>query len=379
MTSETPRRSTRNTHKEEDEKISKGPLEGVQGSSSNSVKKRKEPPPKEDVKTDEYLLTSKKSPIVDIELSTLINRNTWDALSPDSRALLSTMLPPPFFPFFKPRLIPNHPSSRQLQESLGEVDEALNDVDAMTLASEPDVSFFTDPFFEAALSTFQDQLSAGQFSATHETLVREYTEKVKQGTIHAAWKDQTWQDTHPIILRRPIDADVLAGDASSITLGDLAKNSIIRTGDILAYRRNFSHLNCTVAKDVDSLQPSKYSLTVLTTPSSQTYLPLADIQHLSITTTSSGAEPDILLRLAAISTPAQLENALLDTDGRIKKDKRPSASAWKSIGLWRWRDGQAPDPTAYAEDSPEAIRGYREYQGTLFYLRGCFYDDMYSS
>jgi len=308
----------------------------------------------------------------------LISRNTWDALSPGSRALLSTMLPPPFLSSFKPQIIPNHPSSRQLQGDLADVNDAHNDIDAMMLASEPDVSFFNDPFFEAALSTFQDQLATGQFTDAHETLIRDYTEKVKQGTIHAAWKDDTWQGAHPNIPRRPIDVDVLAGDASSITLADLVKNSIIRTGDILAYRRNFSHLNCTVAKDVmvDSLQPSKYCLTVLTTPSSQTYLPLADIQHPRITTKLLGDESETLLRLAAISTPAQLENALLDTDGRVERNRRPSASAWKSIGLWRWRDGLAPDPTAYTEDSAEAARGYREYQGTLFYLRGCFCDDM---
>jgi hypothetical protein len=64
------------------------------------------------------------------------------------------MLPPTVFPFFKQSLHPNHPSSKQLTEEAA-TDATQMDVDAIASASEPDPSFFTDSFFEAATKTFQ--------------------------------------------------------------------------------------------------------------------------------------------------------------------------------------------------------------------------------
>ena len=88
---------------------------------------------------------------------TLINEHTWTALSTDSRCLLSTMLPPTAFPFFRPSLDPRHPANTQSGDKPTQNDSM--DVDSMALASEPDLSFLTDPFFEAGAKTFQVRLN----------------------------------------------------------------------------------------------------------------------------------------------------------------------------------------------------------------------------
>lgn len=63
------------------------------------------------------------------------------------------MLPPTVFPFFRPSLEKNHPANKQSTQEFSEA--AQMDVDAMALASELDQSFFTEPFFEASMRTFQ--------------------------------------------------------------------------------------------------------------------------------------------------------------------------------------------------------------------------------
>lgn len=64
------------------------------------------------------------------------------------------MLPPTVFPFFRPSLDTNHPAIKQLARETA-TDVSQMDAETMALATEPDPSFFTDPFFEAATKTFQ--------------------------------------------------------------------------------------------------------------------------------------------------------------------------------------------------------------------------------
>ncbi|KAF8578524.1 hypothetical protein K439DRAFT_1638738 [Ramaria rubella] len=380
MATERPRRST--TAKV----MAKVREHTVEASTSSTIistsKKRKAQKIKEshDVPTSlDFLLTNPKSPLVTLDLSTLINENTWGALSQESRDLLSTMLPPNPSPFFQPSLNREHPANRQLAEIGTELktDSFDIDIDAMAFTSEPQPCFFADPFFEAGAKTFQDHLYSGWLTPAHRALVREYTEKAQMGELHAPWKDQVWAEEHPVVGGTPLDIEV-AGEASLITLAGLAKHSVIRLGDVLSYRRHFAQLNRTVTKDVliESFQTGKYSLTGLVAPSTQTYLPPSLLEHPESVKKSSEDAPERVLRLLAILNPSQLENALLDTDATVPKAKRPNANAWKSIGVWRWREDQIPDPSAYAVDSEEAKKGYREYHGTLFYLRGCFHDDL---
>ena len=51
------------------------------------------------------------------------------------------------------------------------------------------------------------------------------------------------------------------------------------------------------------------------------------------------AADDLDLRQMAVGTPFELENSVLDSDGRIERPARPPGNPWKRLTLWRWRDG----------------------------------------
>ena len=51
------------------------------------------------------------------------------------------------------------------------------------------------------------------------------------------------------------------------------------------------------------------------------------------------AEDDLDLRQMAVATPFELENSVLDSDGRVECHARPPGNPWKRLTLWRWRDG----------------------------------------
>lgn len=82
--------------------------------------------------------------------------------------------------------------------------------------------------------------------------------------------------------------------------------------------------------------------------------------------TPSGITPSTLSM--TISSPSQLENGILDTDGRVEKAKRPNGNAWKYFTVWRWKEEEW-------ESGFASEKGGRENHGTLFYLRGSFYHD----
>ena len=140
-------------------------------------------------------------------------------------------------------------------------------------------SFFTDPHFLAAAHTFQDHLCSGWMSDEHLERVASVQRGIRDGTIHAPWKDAVWEQDHEsagAILRTSSRGGVAQGessaragsvpfflflsckarfdpsmhrDAAELKLVDLVKHHILRVGDIIAYKRHFSNLNLIVEKD----------------------------------------------------------------------------------------------------------------------------------
>jgi hypothetical protein len=74
-----------------------------------------------------------------------------------------------------------------------------------------------------------------------------------------------------------------------------------------------------------------------------------------------------------ISTPSQLENWVLDTNGRVEKGRRPNGNAWKCFTVWRWMEDVEWE--GESGTSGDGGKWGRENHGTLFYLRGNFYHD----
>ncbi|KAJ7669424.1 Asx homology domain-containing protein [Mycena polygramma] len=336
---------------------------------------QREPPPvaenvpskrkaKDDVTKDpaeqlRFMLQNPKSRLTKMNISDLINANSWNMLSPDSQSRLAALLPPTAFPSFQPALGSDHPAAA----------ESMN-IDSG--GSGPiDTSLFTDAHFLAAAHTFQDHLYSNWLSDTHAEKVKKYEQGIKDGSFAAPWKDEVWerdnQKEEPAVAgaANPLLSSTRAGEAAELKLVDLAKNSVLREGDILAYKRHFTNLDVVVEKDViiQTIDPRTHSLTVLLEPGATRHLPAPLLLP-------GPCDPTGNTRSTTITSPSQLESVVLDVDGRVERAKRPNGNAWKSLTLWRWTG----DSLEY-NLADNGRRGGREDHGTLFYLRACYYQD----
>ncbi|KAG6833170.1 hypothetical protein H0H87_010558 [Tephrocybe sp. NHM501043] len=275
------------------------------------------------------LLTSSKSALVGLDISDLINGTSWNMLSVESQNALKPLLPPTAFHGYKAVIGSDHPSS-VTNESMA--------VDESSANEEVDTSLFTDPHFLAAAHTLQDHIYSGWMSDSHAQKVAKYEEGIRNGTLAAAWKDEVWERDNG---RRPTlptgsNAKDRAGDAAEVRLATLAREGVLQVGDIIVLKRNFVALDLIVEKDaiIQAIHPKTHALTVLLEPGTSSHLPA----HLLLPHPSS---PSGLTQEAIITSPSQLETALLDNDGRVERGKRPNGNAWKTMTVWRWR-GAAP-------------------------------------
>jgi len=197
--------------------------------------------------------------------------DTWSSLSPESQAELVKLLPPTAFTTFIPRIDPGHPSVAESDTM--DIDSLSEQVPEML-----DHMFFSDSHFLAALRTFQDHLHNGWLTEDHRTRIGRYQAGIEDGTLHATWKDEAWNQSQ---VEEDIVAASQAGSTSQrfvyfpslsewvglqrrtqllisssrsttreIRLSDLVEGGHLEAGDILVYRRTFTLINVTVEKDV---------------------------------------------------------------------------------------------------------------------------------
>ena len=72
-------------------------------------------------------------------------------------------------------------------------------------------SFIKKYMLISTASFCKDHLYSGWLTPAHDTLVREYTEKLHRGEIHAPWKDEVWSNEHPMVERSISDTEGPAG------------------------------------------------------------------------------------------------------------------------------------------------------------------------
>ncbi|KAJ6572120.1 Asx homology domain-containing protein [Mycena capillaripes] len=306
-----------------------------------------------------FMLQNPKSRLTTMNISDLINANSWNMLSPDSQSRLAALLPPTAFPFFQPTIGSDHPAAA----------DSMNVDSSGPGAVDP--SLFTDAHFLAAAHTFQDHLYSNWLSDVHAEKVEKYEQGIKEGSLAAPWKDEVWErdnqkeETPATSTSNSHSSPTRAGEAAELKLVDLAKSSVLRQGDVLAYKRNFTNLGIIVEKDViiQNIDPRTHSLTVLLEPGTTRDLPAQLLMP-------GFCDPSEHTRSMTITSPTQLESGLLDVDGRVDRTKRPNGNAWKALTLWRWT-GDSLEYTL----ADNGRRGGREDHGTLFYLRACYYQD----
>ncbi|TFK25853.1 hypothetical protein FA15DRAFT_668021 [Coprinopsis marcescibilis] len=309
--------------------------------------------------TLKLLLDSPKSILTKIDISDVFNLGAWEMLSESSRVELSKLLPPTNRVDYKPTLDRSHPGAGTT------ADMEIDDGPTSSYSINP-TSVFNNPHFLAAAQTFQDHLYSGWLSPNHLEKVQKFQTALKAGTLSAPSKDEAWLSENAVESRttpgKSVVLGILAGGAAQIKLATLVKEGIIRAGDILAYRRNFTNFDITVEKDaiIQTIDKSTHALTVLTEAG-----PTRDLSDAALH--AGPSDSSLPTRLTNITSPSMLETWLLDTDARLDKSQRPNGNAWKCFTVWRRRGEQE----TFAEDK----RGGRENHGTLFYLRGIYYNE----
>ncbi|KAG6824906.1 hypothetical protein H0H92_005440, partial [Tricholoma furcatifolium] len=150
--------------------------------------------------------------------------------------------------------------------------------------------------------------------------------------------------------------------AAGIKLTTLVEGKMLQVGDIIAFKRYFSAIEVLIEKDalIRYINPETFALTLFVAPGTTSHLPSAFLAP-------HPAEPSEKIKEAIVTTPTQLENTLIDTDGRVQRRQRPNGNAWKSSTVWRWQ-GTAP-----WEDVQDGRWG-RQKIGTLFHLRDVYFE-----
>lgn len=80
------------------------------------------------------------------------------------------------------------------KESKTDVDQLVG-IDPLPATLDP--SFFNNPFFLSGAKTFQDHVFSSWLTKTARELVLQYEQGVRDGSLHAEWKDEEWQRDHP--------------------------------------------------------------------------------------------------------------------------------------------------------------------------------------
>ncbi|TFK35838.1 hypothetical protein BDQ12DRAFT_611005 [Crucibulum laeve] len=349
-----PRRSTRQTKAPISE-----PLTGP--TAPRAKRKAQETDPADQL---HFLLQNPKSHLTKVDISDLINSGSWNLLSQESQNALRKLLPPTAFT--------DYCNSAENDDSTSVNNDSM-DVDLDPTRDEINHAVFSDPHFLAAIHTCQDHIYLNWMSDAHAEKLQKFQAGVQDGTMSVPWKDETWERENSVArtptniqtppLRNGTECSSRAGWAAEIKLNILAKNGILRVGDVIAYKRNFTAAGLTIEKDViiQSIHSKSYALTVLTEAGPVKNLPVPLLMR-------EPEDPPPSTRSMIINSPAMLETGLLDIDGRMDRFQKPNGNAWKCFTIWRWRG-----------DSMEVLtddRGGRENHGTLFYLRGSYYHDL---
>lgn len=178
-------------------------------------------------------------------------------LSQDAQDRLCNLLPPTAFVGYEPTLDPSHPS--QAGKARFEAMDA--DPNPFRCADTMRLDIFHDSHFVAAANTFQDHIFSGWRSEAQADLLARFDQGVRNGTVHAPWKDEVWESTNPpestllagyaiCLCANYIVAYLRLSEAAEQDLRYIIESSLLKVGDILAYKRTFSNVGrSTVEKD----------------------------------------------------------------------------------------------------------------------------------
>ncbi|KAG8830314.1 hypothetical protein FRC17_005071 [Serendipita sp. 399] len=312
----------------------------------------------------EWMLSSDKSPLCtsNLKRQKVINEDTWICLPEEDRKALSSLLTPTIHPNFEPTLPWYHPSRRPVDADAQVIPEEEGQLETTDEFEATTSLFMNLPSLEAALVTFQDHLYSGWFTSKHKKEVKKFSDGIMSGDLHAAWKDEAWEQEQ----RQEDEGRSRRADRPN--LAKMHHLDIILTGDVLSYRRHFPELGIDVEKDILVEGRWAHGLSVMAPGGQESYLPLGMLISEPILPPPPGAS----VQQMHIQSPEELEEAVLDIDGRIPRENRRKVDSWKRFSMWRRLSESQSGRSSWDGLDSMGVRGPREKRGTLFYLRGAF-------
>ncbi|KAG8910286.1 hypothetical protein FRC01_006413 [Tulasnella sp. 417] len=274
-------------------------------------------------------------------------------------------------------------------------------------------NFMKCHFLQAAAQQYQDQIAAGFFTEKSVHRVQMYNEAVANGTAHARWKDDEWDEDHssesedePVVKSNAAKGKAKATPSRKPTfvpsIPELVENRLLRLGDLLVYKRAFAQPRLVVQKHllVQSIDEISGTVTfllplgtitsfnddVLTFPAE--ILPTVPATNLtpSLSFTNSprksvhrtdedfddfpdssrAREPQLeYLSITTSTSAAALESHVLPLYDELPVEKinQTDSNSSKCFTVWRWKDEDAA-----MGGNPNARLGGRQSIGTLHYL-----------
>ncbi|KAG9041225.1 hypothetical protein FS837_012537 [Tulasnella sp. UAMH 9824] len=380
-------------------------------------RQRAEPKPRPNTTSLQYLLTNPRSKLCKVNISDVFNTKTWELLSEDARKRLLPLLPPTAFIDYTPKIDASHPSNVSKPS-----DDAM-DIDQIPQPQSPQAgersldllapNFLKCHFLQSAAQQYQDQIASGFFTEKSVQRVQTYNEAVADGTAHARWKDDEWDEDHPSESEEePVAKSSTAkGKAKAApsrkptfvpSIPELVENRLLRLGDLLVYKRGFAQPRLVVQKHllVQSVDESSGTVTfllplgtttsfnddVLTFPAeilptipttnltpslSFTNSPRKplhrtneDFDDFPNSSTAREPQPDYI-SITTSTSAAALESHLLPLYNDLPPEKihQPDSNSSKCFTVWRWKDEDAA-----MGGNPNARLGGRQSIGNLHYL-----------
>jgi len=256
-----------------------------------------------DPQSIDFLLTSPKSKLTEIELKNVINFEMWLRLSEADRDFLIKLLPKVDLTFPTPTTSSNtNPSSADHM-----------DIDGQS-KGKPQLSeafFKSNQFLHRCFEDFQDALYRGYLTPEAVASRKAREANPEQYAGDDTWKDENFEAYWGQKQDQKEKLQAVAGDSRSVNLKEMCLAQLIRKDDVLVYRRNFSAVNVMVDTSMKVVRAD--GTTGVSIQIGKTFF------H-------------------DLETPTSLETKILDLDNRVPKDKRPNGNAFKSLKLVRGGD-----------------------------------------
>ena len=127
-------------------------------------------------------------------LQDVLNYENFVTLSQEAQESLCLLLPPTAFSSYRPELPSSHPAI--FDRDASNVSDASNamDVDSERTPANLNPNTFTSSAFLAAATTYQDHIYSSWMTATSEAQLAKFKQGIQDGSLHAEWKDDAWDE-----------------------------------------------------------------------------------------------------------------------------------------------------------------------------------------